>query len=431
MKKNLWGLASLLLALCAPVAAQQGSASEESQGEPGDLPTIHVPTETDLPDAPGLDYQFTALLQGDGLAWSEITGGNGDPEQIDHKDAKLRRARVAALLRYNLNWRFKASADFANKPYLREVSLEYRDGPLALEAGRIVEPFGVLAGGSTSMALMERPVAEGLAPGYGLGVAANAHGERWGLTLGVFESTQNNVQEGGRKERAVTLRPTFAPLHKENQVIHLGIEASYRETKDGPLQFVAIPESVLLYGMNIRSAPLFTDQDTGRKNKYQLFGLELGMLFGPVMILTEGTFAHVADAFNYNGNFGGFNFNYSQDAWFTGYYLEADWSLTGERRDYSVRRGAFSGLDPNTSVLKGGRGAWEIGARVGAIDLEDQNLGGEAGAAFSLGVNWYPEEHTRVTLEGVSVHKSGFSDPAFDRDAQAIQMRVQTQFSAS
>lgn len=430
MNSKYWGLGSLALAVCLPVAAQTGAAGEESQGEPGDLPTIHVPTEPDLPDEPGLDYLFTALLQGDALASSDISGGNGDPEAKDHEDTKLRRARAGVLLRYNLDWRFKASADFANKPYLRELSVEWRSGPMAIEAGRIVEPFGVLAGGSTSMALMERPIAEGLAPGYGLGAAGNAHGDRWGLTLGVFESTQNNVQEGGRKERAVTLRPTWAPLLKENQVIHLGIEASYRETKDGPLMFVAIPESVLLYGMNISSAPLFTDTDTGKKNKYQLFGAELGMLFGPVMILTEGTLAHVSDAFAFNGNFGGINFNYAQDAWFTGYYLEADWSLTGERRDYSVRRGAFSGLDPNSSILKGGKGAFEIGARVGAIDLQDQNLGGESGVAFSLGLNWYPEEHSRVTLEGVSVHKTGYDDPDFTRDATAVQLRVQTLFSA-
>ena len=409
-------LASLLPAMAWAASHPPG---EESQGEPGDLPVIPVPQQPEaVPAGRQFEWLVDGLAQGDFLATSNLP-------QDQTKVAKLRRARLAALARWRVDWRFEASADFANAPYLRSASVEYRGWPVAIEAGRIVEPFGVLSGSSTTMGLMERPMAEGLAPGYGLGLAGNANGERWGLTLGVYGSTPNNVQEGGREERAVTIRPTFAPLHKENQVIHLGVEASWRQSKGGTLQFVAIPESVLLYGMNVHSSVLFNNTQQSGHNTYQLYGAEMGMLFGPVLILTEGTLAHVDNAVTLGG-FGGFP-GVSSSADFTGYYLEMDWAMTRERRDYSVRRGAFSGIDPDRPVTSGGSGAFELALRVGGIDLQDPNLGGETGVSASLGLNWFPEEHTRVTLEGLDVERSSVAQTDH---ATAVQLRFQAEFSA-
>lgn len=410
----------VMLSLSQAVAAQAKPADEESHGEPGDLPVVHVPgDEPDaLPESPGLDWAVSGLVQGDALA-------NTNLPDDQRKNSDLRRARVAGLLDYQLYWRLKASADFANAPHLRDLSVEYRGLPVYIEAGRIVEPFGVLSGSSRTMGFMERPLAEGLAPGYGLGVTGNARGDHWGLTLGLFKSTPNNVQEGGREENAVTIRPTWAPLHKENQVIHLGLEASFRQTQGGSLQFVAIPESVLLYGMNISSSELFVSNTRTGHNKYQLYGAELGMQFGPVLILTEGTMARVQDAIalDFSGTPG-----FSSDAYFNGYYFETDWAMTGERRDYSTRRGVFSGIDPNHPILQGGIGALELAFRISGLQLEDTYLGGENGLLTALGLNWYPEDHTRLTIEGLAINKT--DESGNEKTANAIQLRAQIFFSA-
>ena len=410
-----------LLWLPLAFAQQQPPPSEESQHEPGEVESIPLPggeEAPEVPESPGLQWNVAALVQGDGLAESSLPSDR-------EKSAVLRRARVSGLLDWNLDWRLKVGADFAQpQPGLRDLSIEYRGLPVYLEAGRIVEPFDVLPGSSRSSAFMERPLSTALAPGYGIGLTANARGDKWGLTLGVFKSTKNNAQEGGRSENAVDLRATWAPVHKDNAVLHFGLEASYRETSEGVLQFVAIPESVLLIGMDISSSPLFVGALGNDHNRYQLYGLEFGGAFGPVMMQIEGNLAEVHNAVALTATTTG----QFADATFTGWYFETDWAMTKERRDYSTRRGVFSGIDPNTSFLKGGLGALELAFRVSFLDLQDSNLGGQTGVTGSLGLNWYPEEHTKVMLEYLAVNKSDANGN--DEHATAVQARLQIFFSA-
>jgi phosphate-selective porin len=422
MKRIGWWSCGALLWLPLVVAAQQTPPpGEESQREPGEVESIPLPSgeeAPEIPQQPGLQWHVSTLVQGDGLANSSLPSSR-------EKTAVLRRARLSGLVDWTLDWRFKAGVDLAQpNPGLRDLSVEYRGFPIYIEAGRIVEPFGVLPGSSRSSAFMERPLSTGLSPGYGIGATGNARGDKWGITLGVFKSTKNNEQEGGREENAVDLRATLAPVHKDNAVLHFGLEASYRESKAGLLQFVAIPETVLLLGMDVSSALLFADSSHSDKNRYQLYGLEFAGAFGPVMMQIEGNLAEIHNAtavgFGSTGQF--------SDATFTGWYLETDWAMTKERRDYSTRRGVFSGIDPNTSILNHGIGALELAFRVSFLDLLDSNLGGQEGVVGSLGLNWYPEDHSKVMLEYLAIHKGDSSGNS--ENETAIQARLQVFFAA-
>jgi phosphate-selective porin OprO/OprP len=410
----LWALAPATFAQEPP--AQQSHAEEEVSG-PDDLPSVPVGDEADepLPGLPMFEWGLTSNVQEDVLL-------NSDLEEERQRSSLLRRARVSLTLEYAFDWVLKAGGDFADGAELRELSIEYRGWPVFIEAGRLVEPFGVLQGGSRNAPLMERPQAYGLATGYGLGLALNTRGERWGFTIGGYKATKNSpIEEGGREEDAVTLRLSFVPVKGEDKLLHLGFAGSWRQAKDGStLQFVAIPETVLLLGLNADSPIFFADPDS--PNRYYLYGIEFASQLGPVVLKSEYMQAHIDDVAAFDPNTG----DVSQgDAVYFSYYFEAAWALTGERRDYSVRRGVLGGINPAGRIVDGGIGAFEMAIRNSFIHLNDGSLGGEEGHVLSLGLNWYPLDEVKVMVEALEIEEARvFSSES----ASAVQARIQANF---
>lgn len=356
------------------------------------------------------DWRITGLIQGDGmLATDQI------PERV--RDASPRRARIGGRVDWSDAWRFRAGVDFSDGPELRELSLAYNTDWGSVEFGRVVEPFALLQAGASSLPLMERPQPLGLAPGYGLGVAINSGGEAWGLGLGYFRATQNDETFGGREEDALTGRATLAAFRSEDGVVHLGASASLREVanSDDILRFVAIPETVLLRGYDTDSPLLVSDGAPG----YLLYGVEFAALRGPLMLKAEMLRAEVDEVMN-EGELEFVSPSYS------GWYVEAAWTITGELRDYSVRHGMFGGIHPQSALRRGGWGAFELAARYSATDLSDPKLGGERGSVASAGLNWWPDPFALVALEGLHITEETAER---EESAELLQLRVQLNFS--
>ncbi|CAM8369148.1 OprO/OprP family phosphate-selective porin [Candidatus Methylopumilus universalis] len=99
------------------------------------------------------------------------------------------------------------------------------------------------------------------------------------------------------------------------------------------------------------------------------------------------------------------------------YYIEGLWTLTGEKHADRYKSGAFGGIKPNkefdANTFTGG--AWEIGARLSGLDLNDfknltsvSGLGYTAGAgaasvkAYTLGVKFLPNMNSRFMLDYVN-----------------------------
>ena len=415
-----WAVALLALAVGAPLGAQ------ESQSEEPDIIPVFEGTEEDLePIVPDLEWTVTGNVQGDFLGSSDLPADREDTSE-------LRRARLSALLEWRDDWRLKVGVDLKKEdtPYgrdvlpVRDLSVEYRGFDVWLEAGQFVEPFGLLQSSSRGAALMERPQALGLAPGYGLGVAGNVRiGNGGGAAFGFFAPTRNDVFFGGREDTSQTVRATYAPLRGDDALLHVGAALSIRKPKDDLLQFVTIPESVLLLDLNVSSQRLIVD------DQYLLLGVELAAQLGPVLLQAELVQAEIPDAISFDDvvEDGIITF---LDPSYTGWYVEGAWAVTGERRDYSVRRGTFSGIEPRT-VLFGdgprGFGALELGVRYGGTDLRDSNDRGERGRIASAGLNWYPIEYTKVVVEGLEVtveQADGSSETV-----RAVQARLQLHFA--
>ncbi len=361
------------------------------------------------------DWSIVANLQGDALL-------NSNANSDDRKGAELRRARLSATLDYKFDWRFTLSGDFAKYAGLRDAFVEYRGWPVFITAGQFVEPFGLLQASSSAASFMERPQSEALAPGYGLGLALNFADEHWGITGGVFSSTRNTLDFGGRRETSITGRITAAPVLTDDWVVHFGASASYRKAHEGFIQFVAIPETTLIDNLNAESALFYSVPEAENSDKYFLYGLEFAARAGPVLLMTEYRAikldnVFLADPFNDN-------FLTQESPSYHGIYVEGSWAVTGETRDYSVRHGTFGGLTRNDA--SGFRfGAIELAARYSNTDLHDDLAGGDKASVTSFGVNWLPIEYVKVMLEALKIHRD---TGARVDDVNAVQARLQLYF---
>ena len=408
-----------ILALAVVVASPALQAQEGE--EELDVIPVFEGTGDDLDDlAPDLEWTVSGNIQGDLLGSSDLPAEREDR-------AEVRRARLSGLLEWRDDWRFRLGVDLVKRetPFsedvlpVRDLSVEYRGWPVHLEVGQFVEPFGLLQSGSRGAALMERPQPSGLGSGYGIGAAANVRVGNGALALGVFSPARNDFFFGGHEDNSVTLRGTYAPLVADDALLHVGAALSRRQPDEQLLQFVTIPESVLLLDFNTASQRLIADE-------YTLYGFELAAQLGPVLLQGELIRADVAEAISFddvveNGEITFLDPDYS------GWYVEGAWAVTGERRDYSVRRGTFSGIEPGRGLLDGRFGALEIGARYSSTDLRDDTARGDRGRIASCAVNWYPLEFAKLTVEGLEARR----DPAEGgrETVRAVQARLQLHFT--
>lgn len=176
-------------------------------------------------------------------------------------------------------------------------------------------------------------------------------------------------------------------------------------------------------------------------------GVEIG--FDSSKTVNTGTFAGqsvtqfgLETAANYQNFFvqGGY-FNYQieriaptpPDPHFEGWYAEAAWSLTGETHAYDPTTASFRGLKPSAALGSGGLGAWELEARYSDIDLNDNPLvaaalGGVAGGkqdVFSVGLNWYPTDITRFSLNYDDINVKHVNAPLTNVKADGFTLRAQ------
>jgi len=419
VKRIVLGL-SLLLPVTATVAAEEPSEDEDIEIIPVD--SADQPIEDLVPVLEDVEWSISGNLQYDAL------GQSGLPDDRE-KRGELRRAYLSGIVDILGDWRVKLGVDAAERApgrergtELRDLSVEYRGWPAYIEVGKFVEPFGMLQGGSRNAAFMERPQASGLGPGYGIGAAVNWRAESWAISGGLFAPAENDAFLGGREDEALTLRVSGAPLRGEDALLHFGAAVSLREPDDAILQFVTIPESVLLLGLNTSSERLITED-------YKLFGAEAAVQWGPVLARSEYIRAELGPTIRFDDVFEpGFDpFTAVIRPSFAGYYAEASWTLTGERRDYSVRRGMFSGIYPETPLFGGGFGAVELAVRHGAIDLIDEKGGGEKSRVSSAVLSWYPLEYVKFIVEGLRIEEE---DGAGNREeVEAVQGRVQLYYS--
>lgn len=405
------------------------SLAAAAEAPPATVPTIPLGAEP-LPDPGVIQWNLIGDLQGD---FTVATSARDEAEA-----ANLRRARLSLVVDAGFDLRLRAAADFGKYQGLRDLYAEFRRWPVYLAAGRMVEPFGLLQGGASGAALMERPQPMTLGPGYGLGVQANYAAQSWGLTVGSFDATQNSEELGGREEQAITARFTAAPVHSPERLLHLGVALSKRESGEGLARFDAIPETSLLDNHNSQSLIATSTPSDSGDDAYWIGGLEAAWRAGAWLVEAEylDTWFDKVRTRNPDTD----ELEQIASPHYGGYYLEISGALTGESRDYSTRRGVFGNLYPNRPWGPGSWGAFEVAARAShtslAFDVPYHGPTGDVGDVYSAGVNWYPTDAAKFMLEFVQIVRESSGSVGLDdgdpanpsRESWIVQGRAQWYF---
>jgi phosphate-selective porin len=181
-----------------------------------------------------------------------------------------------------------------------------------LTLGEVAMPYGLDSGSSF---LNDNMVLSAMKPqGSHLGIAVDTWNDRLGFRCALNQPA-NTASMAAVNTSA---RLSFAPVSRDNLVVHLGLSGSYRKNNTG-------------------------------------VSLDAAVLRGPVFLQAE-----------YHRSQASGESNTMQQGW----NVEGSYALTGESRDYDYRKGSFSSLRTDRD-----NGSWELSVRGSQLD-SDRQLGG-------------------------------------------------------
>lgn len=302
--------------------------------------------------------------------------------------------------------KFKAQYDFAGGDAdFKDVWVALKLAPGELRFGHAKEHFSL--GEMTSskyLAFLERATpTEVFSASRNSGVSfAASPNERLNYGLGAHYDTDDFGNSIDSDRFNVTGRVVYRPIYEDSgkNLVHAGLSATQKQIEPGgSLRFRGRS------GSGFGPRPI----DTGGIPADDALGLnlELAGVHGPVwwqaeyynVDVTSPSDLVVVDPAR-------------PDPTLEGWYVQGGYYLTGEHRRYKTSVGAFDRQKPKSNWDKtGGKGAWEIAARVTSTDLTEAG-GGELDT-YTLGLNWYLNPATRLMINVVSAETADRGDVEF------------------
>jgi phosphate-selective porin OprO/OprP len=439
------------------VKAQGNAQFTETLRREGEQPKVKL--DNGRPSIESADGNFTAQIRGraqfdigvydqdaEGPVETDYRRGSvGDASENNKardlsSGANFRRAQIGVEgtffkdFGYSLGFQFGGSGT-EEGGRVQDVYVEYRGVKgWRFRAGAFAPPANLDdAVGSADTLFLERAssseVARALAGNEGrAGIGALGNGERWTaslvLTGGTVGTTAFDEQLAavGRVTGLVYSDPQFQ--------LHLGANATYIfQTPDNGLD--AAPRSPV----RLRDRPENRVDgtrliDTGNIDATSVFapGFEIAARYKSLLIQGEYFHYSIERRRPASGPV-------LPDPDFSGYYVQASYTLTGEPRKYNAQNGAFAAPKP-ARVIGGkgeasGGGAWEVAARYSVLDL-DYNAGNPGGATpvggirggrqetWTAGLNWYLNAATRLSADyqHIDVDRLSPGGTAFGSGAQ-------------
>lgn len=270
----------------------------------------------------------------------------------------------------------------------------------------------------------------GFTPGaYFFGTMA---AERSTYAIGVFDPTTNVFATNtGAGEYSFTGRFTALPYYEDEGVslLHLGISARHWTLDDDQVRFRT--RASVRAGASPQW-PVIADSGliTGESN--QQLNTELVGVCGPLSFAAEFLSSWLQNAEQPAGTSAGTVF-------YSGYYVEALYFLTGEHRAYNRKTGVFDRVVPheNAFFARGegqdgrpayGIGAWQLAARFQSLDLNDNGFNGGVVQDFTLGVNWFLNPNFKVQANYFWLNRQAAASPVGDGDVQGFGIRLAQDF---
>ena len=333
-----------------------------------------------------LDYGAAAIRQA------------GFPEPFPENFA-VRRAWIESYLTLGKSLELAFQYDFADpmRP-INDAAAAYTGFEnTLLTVGNMKEPFSLdqLNGDNTTL-FTERSLADAFAPARNLGFALGRHGKDWTMVASVFGGNANTGV--GSEGVAATARATYALLHEDDRVLHLGLAGSFRDLpRDGQGLSLSSRSEAFLYQRNfVDTGDIRDASSVGR------IGLEAAYRDGPFLVQAE----YIRTGVERTGG--------ARPVSFQGGYVQASVVLNGKGRayklapDYGATYATFSGVQvaEGDRVSRGGIGVFELGTRFSAIDLDDAGIRGGIERDVTVGLNWYPDRNIRIVADYVRSHTS-------------------------
>ena len=227
------------------------------------------------------------------------------------------------------------------------------------------------------------------------GITLAGSGERIAYSIGAFK---NGNDSSGDLEGAVTGRITYAPYLDNGKVVNFGLGFSERDNgSEGsfPLGSNKGDKIDLLH-------PAITTEDTS------IINIEAASVMGP---------------FHFTAEYFTAEFYGEIESEADGYWIQFATFLTGESRAYRQSKGLFGRVKPRDSK----KGAWEIYLRSSQVSSEDDmNLSNTDVDSITIGVNWYYNQHVRVSMNFIQIDSS--EDIGGEDSGNAFNTRFQLTF---
>lgn len=327
----------------------------------------------------------------------------GAPEWADKigNGVSIRRARFAVKAQINPSWYGEVDCDFANGVFeLKDAIIRYDGIPNThITIGNFKEFFSIQRNNSSRyLQFMERPmVAQALAPSRHAGVNVNWAKKSLWLSGGVFFQAIEDLEtrtyvEDANKDfgfnagKSYTAKAVYMPgWDKENWGLHIAGAFSYREPK-------ADNENASLTGV---PSARFSTRATSSINRKKY--------------IDTGDIKNVSHDLLYTGEFAGYykglrweavymgDSNYLIDSktpanlW--GWYAQAGYLLFGGTQRYDSNGAKFTRVKRGRSW-----GDIELCGRYEYIDFNDPAVVAGAAQAYSLGLNYYINDHCKIMV---------------------------------
>ena len=285
-------------------------------------------------------------------------------------DTEFRAARIGLQGQYDA-FKYKAEVDFGGgKTTAKDVNISWH-GPVVVTLGQMI------AGGSMEEITSSRHISfteramitDAIGFDRRIGVKLSKGGHDYSLAAGVYGNSIDGAIDGKSTNTVWAARASYAPVFVKGKIVHIGAHIRHTKRERGG------PKHSARWGLHLareKIRPKVGDNAT-------LYGVELATVQGPFHAHWE-YMKEDGDLGNVKGGF-----------------VEAGYFLTGESRKYKGSAGKFGRTKPSRPLSKGGYGGFELAARYDTLDA--RSASDEQVDSWSVGLNWYPESHLRVTLD--------------------------------
>ena len=316
-------------------------------------------------------FYYGGYWQGDLLAFENA------PELQPGFHWRAGRTAVGALL-YKA-WQIDVSYDFSDSLLYDAYVTYIASSTFTILGGQFNPVFGLANTTDTpNIDFLELPLSVIVfSPNYLPGVQLGIFKDPVTIYASIFGPALGSTVHG-KDPWGEIVSVTYVPIHAVRRLVYFSLSGWNQSTdSDHTAAFAPFPE---LWPRNNGSII-----DTGNMidvNYFTVLDAATAVMYGSFGIQSEYIETWVNRAQN------------RPTLRFEGYYVTANYFLTGESREYNFRQAGFIGITPIQSKY----GAWEVAARFSHLSLQNRDILGGRESNISAELSWYPLQYVKIML---------------------------------